>query len=707
MNKDLLKVYAENHLRPFYNYAIVVSAFLTAKIYLFPAFGASSGFSFLALSFVIAAGLALLALANERRIYRDILMDKPGSGEDGIYLAIAASKLFYVVPWLVFLFYPLQSDFVYHHLVGHFFVFCAIAAYGSASPASYPLFVWDIGLQMAFAGLITYLNHGTQESTYIGGATLVFGLYMLLSGHKTTQTMKELVESRRQIGESAARAEKAHKTRTDFLSVMSHEIRTPMAGILGMVDFLRETKLSPEQKNCLETITQCSRTLLNTLNDVLDISREESGNPVIRQINYSLDDVLKNTVQAMQHTAGKKGLVLEYKPDGSLPREMSGDPYRVQQIVFNLLNNAVKFTEKGSVTLSAAMGSDDMMMIEVRDTGIGIGRDKIQTLFRKFSQADHSIAQKYGGSGLGLSITKRLVELMGGKIGVRSHKGKGSVFWFSLPYQAPVAEDKKSLENSLKIAPAHFLVVEDNQINQMIVLRFLEKQGHSVTIAPDGESALRIIGEGKKFDMILMDSTLPGKSGIETTREIRKMDPRHAALPIIALTADAMPEHIRDCLAAGMVAHVTKPFASEQLYAVIAEHLKAVRVSPVAAPVKMPVTHFMQAPVLNGKLQEMKEELGEDYMKHVVSSSLDEMRNLIEKASTAYAGKNNDQLRRAVHDLKSVSGYVGLGDTSALCGDIEILCGEEKADSLAAKMKTFLKKAEEDIIFLAKTVNYK
>lgn len=708
MNNDLLKVYAQSHLRPAYNYFLSIAVFVSAKIYTTPAAAASFNLALTLLFLALAASIGMLALANERRIYREILAGKQDFEGKSLFGVLAVSKALYVFPWLIFLFWPLQSDFIFYHLVGYFFIFCAIAAYGTASSSFYPLFLFDVGLQICFVLGITLLNHDVQETKYIGWAVAIFGAYILLNGYKTSQATKELVESRRMIGESAALAEKAHKARTDFLSVMSHEIRTPMAGILGMVDFMRDTRLSPEQKSCLETITQCSQTLLNTLNDVLDISREESGNPVIRQINYSLHDVLQNTARAMHHTAEKKGLTLECKIHDTVPQEIGGDPHRVQQIVFNLLNNAVKFTEKGFVTLSASMSKDDMILIEVRDTGIGISRDKIQNLFKKFSQADHSIAHKYGGSGLGLSITKRLVELMGGKIGVRSNKGKGSVFWFSLPCHPTDEEDTSAPAEVIELKPAQVLLVEDNPVNQMIALRFLEKKGHSVTIAPDGENALRLLENGQRFDLILMDSTLPGKSGIDTTKEIKRMDARTAAIPIIALTADAMPEHVKACLNAGMAAHVTKPFVSEHLYKTMAEHIKTftgtkktTRSSTAAKPV---VSHFMQDPVLNDKLSMMKEELGDEYMRHVVTSSLDEMRALLEKASAAHQDNNLDQLRRAVHDLKSVSGYVGLSDTAALCAEIEALCATEKPDALSVKMVSLLTKSAEDIGFLKKTI---
>lgn len=687
MKADLLKIYIKGQMDPAYSYLtlLFIFSFLKLGIYGFKISGANFLSETLFYFSLIIVGTA--ALLWRRSLCRRILSEKqPLHDKDcnGVAVSLALSKLLYMLPWLYLLFQPLTSPRFFDHLPGFFFVLGTAAIYASTSAAYFSLFLWDVYLQLGFGLWVVFLNKNTPDTPYIMSALLMFGLYTIISGLKIAQTTRQLIDSKHALEKTARQAERANREKTDFLSMMSHEIRTPMTGVLSMVEFMKETPLSAEQGACLDTISECSRTLLNTLNDVLDLSRMEAGKLSISPVNMDPHIVLLNSVKILQHLADEKKIDLRVDIAENMPYRIHGDPHRMQQIVINLLGNAIKFTSEGHVRLSAT-AKGGFLHIAVEDTGIGIAPEKLKKLFTQFSQADSSIARKYGGSGLGLSITKRLVDLMAGKIGVTSIPGKGSTFWFEIPCPPPVREKKSEAEDGqiADLPPLKILLVEDNRINQMIIMRLLEKKGHHTSLAMEGESAIRLVQEND-YNVILMDSNLPGRNGIETTRAIRALGGRFTSIPIIALTANAMKEHIDRCYAAGMVAHVIKPFSARDLYSALAG--------------AVPLTQTARHP----KLTALEEEMGVEYAHNIVSTSVMEIQRLLERVNQALAGKHYDVLQDVLHDLKSVSGSIGLDKTRMLAASLEKLCADKNHPVIRAAVSEISRQAKADIDLIKK-----
>ncbi len=369
-------------------------------------------------------------------------------------------------------------------------------------------------------------------------------------------------------------AETASAAKSDFLATMSHEIRTPLNGVIGYAELLvRAGDLPPEQASRAERIQAAGRALLTVVNDVLDFSKIEAGQIDLDPQPFAPAALADDAVSIVRIAADAKGLALDVAGEPGLAPRLVGDPDRLRQVLLNLLNNAIKFTPAGRVTLHLAStplaDGRHALRIAVGDTGIGIPADRLGRLFQRFSQVDGSIQRRFGGTGLGLAISRRLIEAMDGEIGVESRPGAGSTFWFTVPLAA--AEDEAARERpdrAPRARPARILLVEDSPINQDLARAILERSGHRVSVAADGAEAISAV-QADTYDVVLMDVQMPGTDGLTATRHIRALGPPASRLPIVALTANVLPQQVAQFRAAGMDDHVGKPFRPDALLAAV------------------------------------------------------------------------------------------------------------------------------------------
>ena len=416
------------------------------------------------------------------------------------------------------------------------------------------------------------------------------------------------------LEEALARAKEASQTKSEFLANMSHELRTPMNGILGMLEVVLESPLNATQRDEIETAQRSAHSLLALLNDILDLSKIEAGKMTLERIPVDARFLVEDIVKAQAGAARQKGLLLSSAVAAGVPQRVLSDPTRLRQVLSNLVNNALKFTERGLITISldavalapARVRGRSMVELQfaVRDTGVGIPADKQAAIFEKFTQADGSVTRRYGGTGLGLAITRLLVDAFTGKIWLESEPGRGTTFHFSVPADvvtvvpSSVAPKESGVDASAR--PLHaftdpgqrrLLVVEDNAVNQKVVSAMLAKRGYVFEVAANGAIAIQKLTDGA-FDIVLMDVQMPVMDGIEATRRIRQ-DARLKRIPIIAMTAHAMQGDKERCFDAGMNDYVSKPVQAQALVRAI-ENLLSGRAPEAAAKAAGPLPDFSQ-----------------------------------------------------------------------------------------------------------------